>query len=864
MEIPGFYYDPEKKRYFKIQNDRSVPSSHAHSKANVVRKKEESEHQQRQSEWLKTLDQTSLLDTLRNRETNGGKGGMYQRSIWSQRLKHPKKTSTISKISVDDFMIHPLLDLGFLCWQNILYYTPLTYTPRYFNKPCKYKLADDPIGIREVSDISSVNIEHSHSATTIITTGFGNRSNAGSIQVYIMKDSDVRDFFLSPTINFRYRLTKARSSVLTGASVCLPSGEILIAAGADQGRITTVSNWALSPHVQHLKLKSKSDVFSQLWDGEGKHLLCGTRNGDIHGIDLRASQSQLVQSSQKSAVCSIKYTSSSNTRHLDRIICSYMDGDVCVYDLRQTAKPCLTLSSCRNSHTRLVFDILKDSEMVVACGEDNELTFWNLRSGERKRTPAGIKKLNETGPAAAATKAFLKPQQAVPRLPGQSSRPRQSRNQAQWRQKEDPLRGSSVRPNTENTSLISAKFVMSESTAISPFQRLFSLVEDITQHGASKSILLIGQRGSGKTHAIDRIIGHFRKKKTSGPGFLEIRLRGLYHADTRIALKEMAYQLQQTINDEDLELLDPQAIFTALLHTPPSTESSATQTPSESTQTPQATPHVLIILEDFELFATHGNQILVYTLLDAVKTCGRSLSVIGMTHRIDIMELFEKRVKSRFSHDTIYLSPVLPHLHDEEVKEQLEGVGVTTEKTEFDKYIENQFFRKPEVKEMEKKLLDYEKFSRHLSVRYNTQIEMLSYLNPISKLPPLAEFDNLQHISTKYTFDGLSFIDIAMISVILKSTLAERPVNFTIASEQMTQLITSMNLKNLRTGKEVYMKVFEKLLRMEWIGPEDERGAFSMHYGFVKLNVPVRDIADGLRKGKDLDVLMKWLDVVVD
>lgn len=71
---------------------------------------------------------------------------------------------------------------------------------------------------------------------------------------------------------------------------------------------------------------------------------------------------------------------------------------------------------------------------------------------------------------------------------------------------------------------------------------------------------------------------------------------------------------------------------------------------------------VVVILDAFDLFALHPRQSLLYCLLDTVQSCrassgSRGLAVIGVTARVDTVQLLEKRVKSRFSGRTIRTAP---------------------------------------------------------------------------------------------------------------------------------------------------------------------------------------------------------------
>lgn len=64
---------------------------------------------------------------------------------------------------------------------------------------------------------------------------------------------------------------------------------------------------------------------------------------------------------------------------------------------------------------------------------------------------------------------------------------------------------------------------------------------------------------------------------------------------------------------------------------------------------------VIFVLEEFDLFCSHGNQTLIYNLFDVAQSAQAPICVLGLTRRNDVIELLEKRVKSRFSHRQIFL-----------------------------------------------------------------------------------------------------------------------------------------------------------------------------------------------------------------
>lgn len=65
---------------------------------------------------------------------------------------------------------------------------------------------------------------------------------------------------------------------------------------------------------------------------------------------------------------------------------------------------------------------------------------------------------------------------------------------------------------------------------------------------------------------------------------------------------------------------------------------------------------VVFIIDEFDLFATHARQTLLYNLFDIAQARKAPIAVLGLTTRVDVVESLEKRVKSRFSHRYVYMS----------------------------------------------------------------------------------------------------------------------------------------------------------------------------------------------------------------
>lgn len=65
---------------------------------------------------------------------------------------------------------------------------------------------------------------------------------------------------------------------------------------------------------------------------------------------------------------------------------------------------------------------------------------------------------------------------------------------------------------------------------------------------------------------------------------------------------------------------------------------------------------IVFVIDEFDMFASHPRQTLLYNLFDIAQSRKAPIAVIGCTTRLDVVEMLEKRVKSRFSHRYVYLS----------------------------------------------------------------------------------------------------------------------------------------------------------------------------------------------------------------
>ncbi|XP_064419900.1 origin recognition complex subunit 4 isoform X2 [Latimeria chalumnae] len=176
----------------------------------------------------------------------------------------------------------------------------------------------------------------------------------------------------------------------------------------------------------------------------------------------------------------------------------------------------------------------------------------------------------------------------------------------------------------------------------SQYKHLLELLKRTAVHGESNSALIVGPRGAGKTMLLNDVLKELMKVKQVKDTVLQVHLNGLLQTDDKTALKEITRQLQleNVVGDKVFGSFAENLAF--LLE--------ALKKGNRSSSRP-----VLFFLEEFDLFAHHKNQTLLYNLFDTSQSEQTPVAVIGLTCRLDVLELLEKRVKSRFSHRQIHL-----------------------------------------------------------------------------------------------------------------------------------------------------------------------------------------------------------------
>lgn len=197
------------------------------------------------------------------------------------------------------------------------------------------------------------------------------------------------------------------------------------------------------------------------------------------------------------------------------------------------------------------------------------------------------------------------------------------------------------------------------------YNEVYRLLQSTIRNKESQSCLIVGPRSSGKTHCLNAVLQDFKNQiKSIKDEFITIRISGFSQDNERIALKSIAKQLDFevsrifNINLDELnqdELIHKKSItetFANILNILDKKvlkqDDSNGNKESRGIDTP-----IIFIVDEVENIADFNKQTLLYNLFDLVEASSTPISTICLSTKITVKDLFEKRVRSRFSQKMI-------------------------------------------------------------------------------------------------------------------------------------------------------------------------------------------------------------------
>ncbi|NXU39113.1 ORC4 protein, partial [Drymodes brunneopygia] len=377
-------------------------------------------------------------------------------------------------------------------------------------------------------------------------------------------------------------------------------------------------------------------------------------------------------------------------------------------------------------------------------------------------------------------------------------------------------------------------------------RHLLELLKRTTVHGESNSALIIGPRGSGKTTLLNHVLKYLREMKQVQENLLEFFMKnpflsGLLQTNDKVALKEITRQLQ-------LENVVGDKVFGSFA------ENLAFLLEALRKGNRTSTCPILFVLDEFDLFVHHKNQTLLYNLFDISQSAQTPVTVIGLTCRQDILELLEKRVKSRFSHRQIYLMNSFDFKQYIKIfKKQLSLPAEFPDEAFAQKWNNNvQLLSEDKtVQDVLQKLFHHSKDLRSLHLLLMLAVSAVTVHHPLLTAADLQEASRQHSTDSKANIvHGLSVLEICLIIAMkhLNEVYDGEPFNFQMVYNEFQKFIQRKAHSMYNFEKPIVMKAFEHLLQLELVQPLERPSARAQReYLLMKLLLDSSQIMDALQ-----------------
>ncbi|XP_037706499.1 origin recognition complex subunit 4 isoform X5 [Choloepus didactylus] len=316
------------------------------------------------------------------------------------------------------------------------------------------------------------------------------------------------------------------------------------------------------------------------------------------------------------------------------------------------------------------------------------------------------------------------------------------------------------------------------------YKHLIELLKRTAIQGESNSVLIIGPRGSGKTMIVNHALEELMEIEEVSENVLQVHLNGLLQINDKIALKEITRQLslENVVGDKVFGSFAENLSF--LLE--------ALKKGDRTSSCP-----VIFVLDEFDLFAHHRNQTLLYNLFDISQSAHTPIAVIGLTCRLCLSE------------DT-------------------------------------------SVREVLQKHFNVSKNLRSLHMLLMLALNHVTTSHPFMTAADLMEANQLCSMDSKANIvHGLSVLEICLIIAMkhLNDIYEDEPFNFQMVYNEFQKFVQRRAHSVYNFEKPVVMKAFEHLQQLELIKPMERTSVNAQReYQLMKLLLDNTQIMNALQK----------------
>ncbi|EXK93896.1 hypothetical protein FOQG_05065 [Fusarium oxysporum f. sp. raphani 54005] len=388
-EIPGYYYDNEKKKYFKIEKTHTAPSSAAWSSDAVKRRKVEHEAQklaERQAHQVKKHIKRHFVarDTVSS-------------ALLTREIGLPYVAES-GRGRVEDE------DLGAAAWARGLVakgnvpFAPSFARERRANMPCFYVSGDDE---KTGLGASYATLDEETLVGSYIPTDEND-------QIHFSREAPSSS---GRTLSFRTEANPADSEtailyqrvavphegrgewMVHNSTPAPPSSGLICVASSNRGLLRMHSEGSVSvvaPRAAQNGIQLPQETFAQDFQ-EGNHnvVFAGGRQPRLWITDLRAPEPQWSFANHASSISHIK----SVNPH--QVLASGLRSSMALYDVRYLSseprgtKPLLYFHGhCNEAHFHIGWDVSPELNVVAAAQDNGTVKLFSLRSGRQLRCPA--------------------------------------------------------------------------------------------------------------------------------------------------------------------------------------------------------------------------------------------------------------------------------------------------------------------------------------------------------------------------------------------------------------------------------------------------------------------------------------------
>ncbi|KAI3639114.1 hypothetical protein MIR68_002644 [Amoeboaphelidium protococcarum] len=370
-------------------------------------------------------------------------------------------------------------------------------------------------------------------------------------------------------------------------------------------------------------------------------------------------------------------------------------------------------------------------------------------------------------------------------------------------------------------------------------EELERMCDNLVLNRQSSSALLYGPKGTGKSMMVNSLVQRLKRSRD----VVVVQLQGSIHSDDRLVVQQIS--LSMGLNEQQqAQIFDKVSFHESYVRL------------FEYIRATKEGPPLIFTLDEFDKFTQHSKQSLLYNLFDTVQSSGRPILVIGITVRLDVMELLEKRVKSRFSHRQIYCWPASSfesYLNIVSANLQLSGcVDLSAQSRQTLQSSLDGFLTSEQFLKIAKKLFQLNADVRLLFKCILTAVNLLNTEKLMLDIDLVEQsFDLLTVDSRQRLLEDLSQLELCMI-VAMKRLLVQKldRFNFEMVYREFTEFT---NIHHIHACKKmVAYRAFENFLGLQLIVLDESYSKNPREFKMVKLAVDPTQIKAALQDNENI------------